>query len=279
MCPVTILPIAILDHDPLGLWFFLSSYFGSAYLFFHLSTALCTTGERNRPTAHPLTLPHPQNILLNELVKACCKHENCLKESGECMEQTAAEIVPCPRCGVKNRIPREKIDSQARCGKCSALLQSEGKSNNGLASYLFRCPECRVRNRILSDKIDSNPVCGRCKKPLKTEELFLPQPIVITDGNFESRVSRSPLPVLVFAWAPWCPTCTAFLPVIGDFARESKGKVRVGKLNVDENPGLSSTFSILSVPQILIFDGGELKETLPGAMQKHEIMMKMARYL
>ncbi len=195
------------------------------------------------------------------------------------MEQAAAEIVQCPSCGIKNRIPREKIGSPARCGKCGSLLLGEGKSNKGPAFYLFRCPECRARNRIHSDKIDSNPVCGRCRKQLKTEELFIPQPIVITDGNFEGKVLRSPLPVLLFAWAPWCPTCTAFLPIVGDFARESRGKARVGKLNVDESPGLSSRFNILSVPQILIFDSGELKETLPGAMQKHEIMRKMARYL
>ncbi len=195
------------------------------------------------------------------------------------MDKAAAEIIQCPSCGAKNRIPREKIGSQARCGKCGLFLLNEEKSNRGLAFYLFRCPECMTRNRIRSDKIDSNPVCGRCKKPLRTEELFLPQPLVITDGNFESKVSRSPLPVLLFAWAPWCPTCTAFLPVLGDFARESRGKVRVGKLNVDENPGLSSRFNILSVPQILIFESGELKETLPGAMQKYQIMMKMAQYL
>jgi thioredoxin-like negative regulator of GroEL len=67
--------------------------------------------------------------------------------------------------------------------------------------------------------------------------------------------------------------------VIDEFARESKSRVRVGKVNVDDSPGISSRFSILSVPQILIFDSGELRETLPGAMQKHEIMMKMANYL
>jgi len=83
---------------------------------------------------------------------------------------------------------------------------------------------------------------------------------------------------VVFAWAPWCPTCRAFLPIIDEYARDSKGKIRVGKLNVGENPSISSSYSILSVPQILVFDNGQLKETLPGAMHKDEIQSKMAAY-
>jgi thioredoxin 1 len=69
------------------------------------------------------------------------------------------------------------------------------------------------------------------------------------------------------------------MPVIDDFAKDAKGKIRVGKLNVDSSPTLSSKYNILSVPQLLVFDNGRLTETMPGGLQKHEIMMKMARYL
>jgi thioredoxin-like negative regulator of GroEL len=68
-------------------------------------------------------------------------------------------------------------------------------------------------------------------------------------------------------------------PVIDQFGVESKGKVRVGKLNVDASPILASKFSILSVPFLFIFDNGNLKESMPGGMQKHDLMMKMAPYI
>jgi thioredoxin 2 len=197
------------------------------------------------------------------------------------MESNGSQIVPCSNCGAKNRVPQEKAGMQAKCGRCGSPL-NRGKRetrSGGEEVYVFRCTECRARNKIPGDRIEAGPRCGKCKQPLNTEELFLPQPLTITDGDFQEKVLRSPLPALVFAWAPWCPTCRAFLPVIDVYGRHSEGKVRVGKLNVDENPGISSSYSILAVPQILIFDNGQLKETLPGAMQEHEIRSKMAAYV
>jgi thioredoxin len=102
---------------------------------------------------------------------------------------------------------------------------------------------------------------------------------MVTDANFDAKVLKSPLPVLLFAWAPWCPSCGAAAPIIDQFAAESKGKVRVGKVNVDANPQLASRFSIMSVPFLFIFDNGALKESMPGALQKHELMMKLAPYI
>jgi thioredoxin 2 len=172
------------------------------------------------------------------------------------------------------------MDMQAKCGRCGSPVSVDKKEGSSGAAevFLLRCTECGARNKIPGDKVEAGARCGKCKQPLRTEALFEPQPLRVTDSNFQDKVLRSPLPALVFAWAPWCPTCRSFLPVIDDYARESKGKVRVGKLNVDESPALSSTYSIMSVPQILIFDNGRLRETLPGAMQKHEIQNKMAAY-
>lgn len=192
----------------------------------------------------------------------------------------AQQVVQCARCGAKNRVAQEKAGLTAKCGKCGSPLGRGGKEGQDRSrdSMVFRCNQCGAKNRIPRDKVHSRPRCGKCGNPLKTEELFEPQPIPITDGNFQEKILGSPLPALVFAWAPWCPTCRAFLPVIDEYGREAKGKVRVGKLNVDENPGLSSSYNIMSVPQILVFERGRLRETLPGAMQKHEIQQKMASY-
>ena len=191
-----------------------------------------------------------------------------------------SQIIACPGCGGKNRVPTEKQGMQAKCGKCGAVLTAKGsvEEDHPGEALVFRCRECGTRNRIPGHKIHAGPRCGKCGNTLRTGELFEPQPLRITEGNFQEKVLKSPVPALVFAWAPWCPTCRAFLPVIDEYGRDSKSRVRVGKLNVDENPGLSSTYSIFSVPQILIFENGQLRETLPGAMQKQDIEKKMRRY-
>jgi thioredoxin 2 len=195
------------------------------------------------------------------------------------MEQPHTRIISCTKCGAKNRIPPERNGAVAKCGKCGASLQTEERNKARSAIYTIRCMDCRTKNRVPQDRLDAGAKCGKCKAPLKTDKLFIPQPIIITDNNFPSKVLESPLPVLLFCWAPWCPSCRTVAPIIDAFATESKGKVRVGKLNVDQSPRLSSEFNILSVPYLFIFDNGHMRESMPGGMDKHQIMMKMARYL
>ncbi|MBW2603379.1 MAG: thiol reductase thioredoxin [Deltaproteobacteria bacterium] len=188
-------------------------------------------------------------------------------------------LIRCSDCGAKNRIRHENISGVPKCGKCKAELKMDPAEGRGDDSYLFRCTTCRTRNRIPFWKINAGAKCGKCGTALDTKALFAAQPLMVSEANFDQQVLGSPLPVLLFAWAPWCPTCRTAMPVIDDFAKDAKGKIRVGKLNVDSSPAISSKYNILSVPQILIFDNGRLQETMPGALQKHEIMMKMARFL
>lgn len=146
-------------------------------------------------------------------------------------------------------------------------------------TYMIRCGECGTKNRIPVDKMNDRASCGKCGGTLETEALFSGQPVVVSDSNFDAKVLKSPLPVLLYCWATWCGTCKATAPIIEDFARSSKGRVRVAKLNADSSPALTAKYNILSLPFILVFDNGQLKQSFPGTMAKHDLMMKMAPYI
>jgi thioredoxin 2 len=156
-------------------------------------------------------------------------------------------------------------------------LESEAMNDN--RPFTMRCASCSTRNKIPVDKLGQRARCGKCKTTLDTGLLLDSRSIMVTDANFNETVNHSPLPVLLFSWAPWCPTCTTVAPIMDEFAKDARSRIRVGKLNVDANPVLSSKYDIRSVPFLFIFDGGQLKESLPGGLQKHELMMKMAHYL
>jgi thioredoxin 2 len=133
---------------------------------------------------------------------------------------------------------------------------------------------------VPADRLDAHPKCGRCGAGIEIDGLSNGRAEMVTDGNFDTTVLKSPLPVLMFCWAPWCPTCKTNLPTVDTFARETKGRVRVAKLNVDQNQLLAQKFKILSVPTYLIFDGGRLRENLAGQLPaKHELMLKMGHYI
>lgn len=97
--------------------------------------------------------------------------------------------------------------------------------------------------------------------------------VVFTDQNFEGEVLQSRIPVVVDFWAAWCAPCRIVSPVVDEIAREFEGKVKVGKLNVDENPKSAGKFGVMSIPTIIIFKGGQAVKTLVG-VQGREIYRK-----
>lgn len=95
--------------------------------------------------------------------------------------------------------------------------------------------------------------------------------IVITQENFKQEVLQSAQPVLVDFWASWCGPCKMLAPIIEEIAREQAGKAKVGKVNVDEQPGLAMQFHVASIPTIIVFRDGKPIETLVGVRPKSEL--------
>ena len=95
--------------------------------------------------------------------------------------------------------------------------------------------------------------------------------IVLNDDNFESEVLNSEIPVLVDFWAEWCGPCRALAPVIEEIAEDYSGEIKVGKLNVDENPGASSAYDVRSIPTLIVFKDGAVLDRIVGALPKNHI--------
>lgn len=90
----------------------------------------------------------------------------------------------------------------------------------------------------------------------------------VNDSGFDSDVLKGDLPVLVDFWAPWCGPCRAIAPVIEELAQEFDGKVKICKMNVDENPSTPSKYGIRAIPTLILFKGGEVVEQVTGAVSK-----------
>jgi thioredoxin 1 len=101
--------------------------------------------------------------------------------------------------------------------------------------------------------------------------------IEINDANFESEVLQSTQPVLVDLWAEWCGPCKMLGPVIDEIALEQSGRVKVAKVNVDSNPGLAARFGIQSIPTLLYFASGEVRDQTVGVLSKRAIVAKLEK--
>ena len=93
----------------------------------------------------------------------------------------------------------------------------------------------------------------------------------LTNDNFQSEVLESKVPVLVDFWAEWCGPCKALSPVVDEVANEMAGKIKVVKINIDENPESPTKYGVRGIPTLMVFDGGELKETKVGGMSKAQL--------
>ncbi len=103
--------------------------------------------------------------------------------------------------------------------------------------------------------------------------------VQVTDASFKQDVLDSEVPVLVDFWAPWCGPCRMVAPVVDEIAQQYDGKVKVVKLNTDENPNVASQYGIRSIPTLMIFKGGQRVDMVVGAVPKTTLANTLEKYL
>jgi thioredoxin len=101
------------------------------------------------------------------------------------------------------------------------------------------------------------------------------EPIHVGEDTFDTAVLKSPVPVLVDFWAPWCGPCKMIAPILDEIAREQAGKVRIAKIDVDQNPALAARYSIRGIPTMILFQNGAVKETIVGLTGKQALIEKL----
>jgi len=135
---------------------------------------------------------------------------------------------------------------------------------------IITCPGCGTKNRIPEERLKDKPICGKCRNPLPSVNMP-DHPVNVTDGAFGNEVLSFPGIVLVDCWAPWCGPCKMVAPILDQLAAEYAGRIKIAKLNVDENPGIASRYETRSIPTMLFFKGGQLVNRLVGAHPKNQI--------
>lgn len=105
------------------------------------------------------------------------------------------------------------------------------------------------------------------------------EPITVGDGDFEQEILKSDIPAMVDFWAAWCGPCRAIAPVVEELAQEYQGKVKVAKMNVDENAKTPAKYGIRAIPTLIIFKGGQIVEQITGAVSRAVIETALKKAL
>jgi len=103
--------------------------------------------------------------------------------------------------------------------------------------------------------------------------------IEVTDASFEQEVLKSEAPVLIDFWAPWCGPCKAIAPIVDELASAYSGKVKITKMNIDQNAATPSRFGVRGIPTLLVFKGGQVKEQIVGFVEKEKIEAAITKHI
>jgi thioredoxin 2 len=135
---------------------------------------------------------------------------------------------------------------------------------------ILTCVHCGAKNRIGPSERGA-PHCGTCGK-------LLPWVVDANEATFEVETKAAPT-VVVDLWAPWCGPCRFVSPILEELAREHAGRLKIVKVNVDENPGLSHRFDAMSIPTMLVLRGEKLEDRIVGALPKPGLWARIAPYV
>lgn len=134
------------------------------------------------------------------------------------------------------------------------------------------CPSCNAKNRLPGDRLGDRPKCGKCKKPI-----FAGKPVVLSSANIVPVLNHNDLPVLVDCWAPWCGPCKSFAPVFEQAARELEPRLRLAKLNTEDQQSIAARWQIRSIPTLILFRAGKEVARLSGAMPLPQLKQWLAQ--
>jgi len=150
-----------------------------------------------------------------------------------------------------------------------------------MSDRFIKCPSCGATNRVPpTARPGQKIVCGKCKTPLDVSSAASSSaPVTVTDATFAEQVERSPTPVLLDLWAEWCGPCHMLAPTIAQLASELNGRVKVAKLNIDENPTTANRFGVRSIPTLLVLKNGREVDRLVGVQPKQEILRRLQAHL
>lgn len=144
-------------------------------------------------------------------------------------------------------------------------------------AQLVSCPACGGANRVRRDRVVEglNPVCGHCRKSLAVDAA----PVTVSDLSFAREVLGFPRPVLVDLWAAWCAPCRMIAPALEEIAGELMGKIRIAKLNVDENPQTHAGLRVSGIPTLVMFKGGKEVDRVVGALPAPQLRAWIERFV
>ncbi len=136
------------------------------------------------------------------------------------------------------------------------------------------CPHCASVNRVPAERFKDQPKCGACHKPL-----FIAEPLILNEANFQRHIANSDLPIVVDFWAPWCGPCKMMAPVFTQAAAQFDTRLRLAKVNTEEVPALASRYAIRSIPTLVVFKNGQEVDRLSGALPPPQLTAWLQRQL